>query len=166
MIKAGKEKTVQVLPPNQEMQRKVGGPMGKLLTPAVAAAAEAALSQHSSEIRTEVHAAIARIQVQAMLRPPGTAAAAIAQDSHFIRSLAGSFGWGQLGQIADLLCRYVDDLPPEVPIDANLVTLMAVALKHLSQEGGCDPELTADLLAECQEAVVVSLGREGRSLPS
>lgn len=157
---------VQVLPPNLDLQRKVGGSLAKQLTTAVLAAAEAALARHGAEMMSEVNAAIARIQVQSMLRPPGTAAATIAQDAHFIRSIAGTFGRGPMGQIADLLCRYVDDLPAGAPIDANLVTLMAVALKHLAQGGSCDPELTEDLLTECREAVVVSLGREGRSLPA
>jgi chemotaxis protein histidine kinase CheA len=97
----------------------------------------------------------------ALSGPPEELRTSLFREAHDIRGVSGTFGLSALGEIADAICLYLDDLPPEgCPNTALLNNLVRVVQLTLS------PHEVSELMragAECRAAVRLMRVREGRT---
>ncbi|MDE2182375.1 MAG: hypothetical protein KGJ78_05085 [Alphaproteobacteria bacterium] len=80
------------------------GLMRALRDPETSLAAARVIADHAAELRTAVLAHIDRVEEVAQILDP----AAIYEQAHEIRGLAGNAGLAATGRISNVLCRYLD----------------------------------------------------------
>lgn len=153
---------VTVVPPSFALQKKVGGPAARLLTPDRVRRAETAVARLVPPLREVVRRQLERLQ-DLSRGPMDGRRDPIFAEAHELRGLAGTAGWQRLGQMANLLCRYLEDTPATFRPDAALLgTITVVAGLAASDTADTDPVI-GTLVADAARAVLVQRRREGRS---
>ncbi|MDZ4380133.1 MAG: hypothetical protein U0942_02195 [Parvibaculum sp.] len=66
--------------------------------------------------------------------------------AHDMRGLAGTFGHAIVGQFADSLCRYIENLRTEDWDDGTVVTFHVDAIRDALENPGTDPTVTMETL--------------------
>jgi HPt (histidine-containing phosphotransfer) domain-containing protein len=152
---------VTVLPPSFMLQRKVGGPAGRLLTPSMIAKAEKSLEERLPEIRDDIRQRLRDLEDLARLRPPG-AAKAIWVHAHELRGIAGTARLRAVGKTAHQLCRYLQGIADDFEPDPNLIATVTVTALHALRDNADADPMMETLVADCALAVDAQRRREGR----
>jgi hypothetical protein len=122
------------------LQRKIGGPLSSLNRVELIASGTQALSLLDSQIDAELFAYRDKLKRALAVRPVG--ADALYAVAHEVRGIAGTFGFANLGLIADALARYVVGCNERrsLPADEVLVALGgAMALGFMTDaQGGAE----------------------------
>lgn len=142
------------------LQNKIGASASGYLDAGARANAEASLLV----LRNEAHAVCAArvAQMRTLLAAKGPDfIGALFQRAHDLRGVAGSFGLASLGEIADAMCLYLDDLPEGRSANAPLLSSLVRALEAALRPADSDTMLV--MSAECRAAVRVVRKREGRT---
>jgi HPt (histidine-containing phosphotransfer) domain-containing protein len=142
----------KIEPASQKLRQKLGGSARALIGPARYAAADEALQAATASIRPVLLAKIAALDELSRQRP-FNAPSALYSYAHRIRGLAGTCGLPFVGQAAAALCRLLEGVEDGTPIDANLVTSIAVTMIHAVKANADDRALLEELIAVCFEAV-------------
>jgi HPt (histidine-containing phosphotransfer) domain-containing protein len=142
----------RIEPASQKLRQKLGGSARALIGPASYAAAETAMQAATDAIRPVLLAQIAALEELSRQRP-FNAPSALYSYAHRIRGLAGTCGFPFVGQAAAALCRLLEGVQDGDPMDANLVTSIAVTMIHAVKAKPSDHELLQELIATCFEAV-------------
>jgi hypothetical protein len=144
-----------VLPPDTSLRRKAGGPIGQKLGDAALTDVERAVEIAAERIKPQVLETLELLQslVRAE-RLPGIVR--IYELSHTIRGLAGTCGLNELGEAAAIMCTLLDGQADDAPIDPNLLTSLAVTMKHATHPSA-DKAMLAELLQACREAVATNM---------
>jgi hypothetical protein len=150
------------LAPLSSAQKRIGGKIGNLLTPANFKRAQAALDAQIPEIRAAVEALVRDLEDAVRQRQAG-ARDLIWDRAHDIRGLAGTAEKKSLGQAANLMCTYLHGTDSKFEPDPNLVSTIAVVALEASREGADEDQMVKMLLNETHEAVTVQRRREGRN---
>lgn len=80
--------------------------------------------------------------------------------AHDLRGMAGSVGFSELGQLANSLCRYLDDLGPDRQVDMRLLQAHVNAMQLLQLERLPDDHACQTMLAALEFAQKQASGKE------
>ncbi len=106
------------------LQQKIGGLVSTLNAEKLIAQGRGALASLDCQI---VHGLAARHEeISALLRAPAPRVGELFDAAHEIRGIAGTFGYCQLGRIADALARYLSACA-ERGCDADPVVVLALS---------------------------------------
>jgi HPt (histidine-containing phosphotransfer) domain-containing protein len=151
----------EIIAPSFALQRKVGGPVARLLTPERVKKAEANVQTLVPPLKDEVARILREMEALVATRRSGLRDKVFAQ-AHEIRGLAGTAGRQRLGQAAHLLCRYLEDTPATFVPDANLLSTITVVATYACTDTADSDPMIATLINDAARAVVVQRRREGR----
>jgi hypothetical protein len=153
----------EITPPNYFLQRKLGGPAGRMINPISIKRAEIALEAAMPLVDTEIARLLEALQASIKNKDP-QARAHIWRHAHEIRGLAGTVSKNSLGEAADLICRYLHGSPSGFQPDCAVLSTIAT-VAHLAIKDGADTDAMVEkLLADSARAVDAQRQREGRGL--
>ncbi|MFN5269288.1 MAG: hypothetical protein ACK5XZ_13575 [Hyphomonadaceae bacterium] len=155
------ETPVELIAPSFRLQRKMGGPASRMLTPEAYRKANAALEEIIPPIDDEARRLLQELQdaLQAML-PGGRDI--MWNNAHEIRGLAGTVRKDTLGQAANLICHYLNDTASDfIPDQGVMQTIVVVAHQALREDADTDPMIKV-LVQDGARAVLAQRHREGR----
>lgn len=151
----------QIVEPNYFLQRKLGGPAGRMINPLSIKRAEVALLLAVPPIDEEVRRLLQELTL-AITTGEGISRTLIWGYAHEIRGIADTADRVRLGEAADIMCRYLHGTDPTFsPDPAVLSTIATVATLALRDGADSDP-MVAQLLADSTRAVDSQRHREGR----
>ncbi len=152
---------VEIIAPSFRLQKKLGGPASRILTPVAYEKAQKALDDAIPPIAQEVGRLVKELELAVHSRAPN-ARDHIWETAHEIRGLAGTAGKKSLGEAANIMCRYLNGSESGFKADpAILFTITFVAVQALKEGADEDPMITT-LLTDSARAVSVQRAREGR----
>jgi HPt (histidine-containing phosphotransfer) domain-containing protein len=151
----------EIIAPSFALQRKVGGPVARLLTPERVKKAEANVETLVPPLKDEVARILRKMEALVASRPAGLRDKVFAC-AHEIRGLAGTARRQKLGQAAHLLCRYLENTPASFVPDANLLSTITVVATYACVDTADADPMIAMLINDAARAVVVQRRREGR----
>lgn len=151
----------QIIQPNYFLQRKLGGPAGRVINPFSIKRAEAALAIAVPPIDEEVRRLLSELQV-AVNSKASNARTLIWDHAHEIRGLAGTASKACLGEAADIMCRYLNGTPPRFAPDETVLSTIAIVALLAVKEGADNDPMVRKLLADSILAVDAQRHREGR----
>lgn len=154
---------VQITAPSFALQRKVGGPAARLLTPERVKKAEGAVEKLVPPLVEVVTELLKQMENNVRARPPGLRDA-LFRDAHELRGLAGSAKRQRLGLAANLICRYLEDTDADFQPDPALLSTITVVAMHACTEAADADPMIQTLLHDAAKAVVVQRRREGREI--
>jgi hypothetical protein len=150
-----------IIEPNFFLQRKLGGPAGRMINPLSISRAEAALKLAMPPVEEEVRRLLGELQ-HCIVAKSHHARATIWNHAHEIRGLAGTASKVCLGEAADIMCRYLNGTGSAfMPDEAVLSTIATVALLAV-RDGADEDPMVKKLLADSVLAVDAQRQREGR----
>ncbi len=142
------------------LRQRIGASARALITDDVKRRASANLQNLSGLALQTLTARVAAMSA-ALSGPPEEMRTRLFQEAHDIRGVSGTFGLSALGEIADAICLYLDDLPGEqAPNTALLDNLVRVVQLTLAPHGASELVRAS---AECRAAVRLMRVREGRT---
>lgn len=147
--------------PSFALQRKVGGPAARLLTPERVKKAEGAVEKLVPPLVDVVTALLKQMEANVRARPEGLRDA-LFRDAHELRGLAGTAKRHRLGLAANLICRYLEDTDAGFQPDPALLSTITVVAMHACTETADTEPMIHTLLHDAAKAVVVQRRREGR----
>lgn len=142
------------------LRQKVGGSAGALVTDDVRRKAHANLQTLSGQAQETLTLRVCEM-MQCVVERPQDLAQQLFRRAHDIRGVSGTFGLAALGEIADAICLYLDDLPSDREANFGLVNNLVRALQL-----ALDPSRSSELArasAECRAAVRLVRVKEGRA---
>lgn len=148
--------------PSFALQRKVGGPVARILTPERVKKAEGAVEKLVPPLVDLVTLLLKQMEANVRSRPNGLRDA-LFRDAHELRGLAGSANRQRLGLAANLICRYLEDTPADFQPDPALLSTITVVAMHACTEAADSDPMIQTLLQDAAKAVMVQRQREGRS---
>jgi hypothetical protein len=159
--KPGLGAKAEVTAPNFFLQRKLGGPAGRMINPISIQRAQSALAGTIMSLEVEIDRLLRELHL-AIETKSNTARGEIWQNAHDIRGIAGTASKRCLGEAADIVCRYLHGTEPNFrPDKAVLSTISTVAMLAM-REGADDDPMVEKLLADGVRAVDAQRRREGR----
>ena len=150
-------------PPRRQASRlalKVGGSAGALVTPEILQRAHDRLQQRAPAAFAEIEQRLDEMSLLAAA-PSHEDARRIFQHAHEIRGVCGTFGRASVGDVADALCIYLDDLPPDAAPSADLVRMLVNAMRLVVNEPM--GARISEIVSVSRVAVRTVRLREGRS---
>lgn len=147
--------------PSFALQRKVGGPAARILTPERVKKAEGAVEKLVPPLVDVVTALLKQMEANVRSRPKGQREA-LFRDAHELRGLAGTAKRQRLGLAANLICRYLEDTDDDFQPDPALLSTITVVAMHACTETADSDPMIQTLLHDAAKAVVVQRRREGR----
>jgi hypothetical protein len=96
-----------IMEPNFFLQRKLGGPAGRMINPLSVGRAEAALQLALPPVEEEVRRLLGELRLCVETKSHD-ARGTIWNHAHEIRGLAGTASKVCLGEAADIMCRYLN----------------------------------------------------------
>ena len=147
-------------PATTDLRAKVGGSAGALITEQVRRQAHANLQTLSASARETLTERVGAM-MDCMAEHPADVSLQLFRHAHDIRGVAGTFGLTALGEIADAICLYLDDLLPNRLANRTLLETLVRAL-HLALTSHDHIQLER-ASAECRAAVRLLRTREGRT---
>ena len=155
------EAQVDIIAPSFRLQRKMGGPASRMLTPEAYRKANAALEAVIPPVDVEVKRLLDELQQVLMARAPG-GRDIMWNNAHEIRGLAGTVRKTCLGQAANLICHYLNDTGSDFQPDLGVMqTIVVVAFQALRDDADTDPMIQV-LVQDGARAVIAQRHREGR----
>lgn len=154
---------VQISAPSFALQRKVGGPAARLLTPQRVKKAEAEVEKLVPPLVEVVTALLKQMEANVRTRPQGVRDA-LFRDAHELRGLAGTAKRQRLGLAANLICRYLEDTDTDFEPDPTLLSTITVVAMHACTETADNDPMIHTLLHDAAKAVVAQRRREGREI--
>jgi hypothetical protein len=152
---------VEVIAPSFLLQRKIGGPVSRVLNPEAYRRANAELEKVVPPVEDEVRRLLQELQEALQAKKPG-GRDTMWNNAHEIRGLAGTVRKICLGQAANLICHYLNDTGPDfIPDQAVMQTIVVVAIQALREDADTDPMIKV-LVQDGARAVLVQRHREGR----
>jgi hypothetical protein len=152
---------VEITPPNFRLQKKVGGPVGRILTPVAIEKAQKALDGVLPPLTSEVDRLMKELEL-AVRRRDADARDVIWNNAHEIRGLAGTAGKRSLGEAADLMCRYLNGSERNFQADPTVLSTIAIVAMQAVKDGADEDPMVKMLLTDSARAVAVQRTREGR----
>ena len=152
---------VQVTAPSFALQRKMGGPAARLLTPDRVKKAENAVERLVPPLVDVVTALLKQMEANVRARPAGLRDL-LFRDAHELRGLAGTAKRQRLGLAANLICRYLEDTDAGFQPDPALLSTITVVAMHACAESADSDPMIQTLLNDAARAVAVQRRREGR----
>lgn len=150
-----------IIDPNFFLQRKLGGPAGRMINPTSIKRAEAALQNALPDVDFEVRRLLSELQRCVAAKDPA-ARMLIWNNAHEIRGIAGTASKTCLGEAADILCRYLhgsdDNFTPDPIVLSTIATVALLAVR----DGADGDVMVRQLLADSVRAVDAQRLREGR----
>lgn len=153
---------VQISPPSFNLQRKIGGAAGKVLSAFAVQKAHQALLLVMPPLSEEVERLMKELQDSVRSRN-SNARDVIWNNAHEIRGLAGTAGKRSLGLAADIMCRYLNGSDSNFLADPTVLSTIATVAIQAVKDGADDDPMIKMLLTDCAQAVVVQRKREGRA---
>ena len=154
---------VSMTPPNFNLQKKLGGAAGKILTPVAFQKAQQALNAALPPLTDEVERLMVELE-QALQRRDTGARDLIWNNAHEIRGLAGTAGKKSLGAAANLICKYLDGSSSNFEADPTVLATIAIVARQATKEGADENPMINMLLTDSARAVAVQRNREGRGV--
>lgn len=155
------EAQVDIIAPSFRLQRKMGGPASRMLTPEAYRKANAALEEVIPPVDVEVKRLLDELQAALVARAPG-GRDIMWNNAHEIRGLAGTVRKVCLGQAANLICHYLNDTESNFQPDPSVMqTIVVVAMQALRDDADTDPMIQV-LVQDGARAVIAQRHREGR----
>jgi len=155
------ETPIELIAPSFQLQRKMGGPVSRMLTPEAYRKANAALEEIIPPIDDEVRRLLHELQEALEARQSG-GRDIMWNNAHEIRGLAGTVRKICLGQAANLICHYLNDTASDfLPDQGVMQTIVVVAHQALREEADTDPMIKV-LVHDGARAVLAQRHREGR----
>jgi hypothetical protein len=151
-----------IIQPNFALQRKLGGPAGRVISSLAIKRSEAALEAAIPPIGEEVTRLLSELETAVRERPSGSRDL-IWANAHEIRGLAGTAGKRSLGLAADVMCRYLNGSDAGFKADPTVLTTISTVAMQALKDGADDDPMVKMLLTDSARAVVVQRKREGRS---
>jgi hypothetical protein len=155
------ETPVELIAPSFRLQRKMGGPASRVLTPEAYRKANAALEEIIPPIDEEVRRLLQELQ-EALQDKVHGGRDIMWNNAHEIRGMAGTVGKITLGQAANLICHYLNDTASDfLPDQEVMQTIVVVAMQALRDEADTDPMIKV-MVQDGARAVLAQRHREGR----
>jgi hypothetical protein len=155
------ETPVELIAPSFRLQRKMGGPASRMLTPEAYRKANAALEEVIPPIDDEVRRLLQELQDALQAKQAG-GRDVMWNNAHEIRGLAGTVRKVTLGQAANLICHYLNDTGADfIPDQGVMQTIVVVAHQALREDADTDPMIKV-LVQDGARAVLAQRHREGR----
>ncbi|KAF0117507.1 MAG: hypothetical protein FD163_1512 [Hyphomonadaceae bacterium] len=153
--------TPEIFPRSFMLQQKIGGKATSFITPELILLAEAILEQFMPPLQDQVKTRLKSISKLARERKENIRDE-VWYHAHEVRGVAANAGFVNLGRIADLICKYLDNAPSDFKPDANLLTTVAVAALFTMQNENRDSAIGEELVRDCEIAIAIQLASEGR----
>jgi hypothetical protein len=151
----------EVTAPNFFLQRKLGGPAGRVLNPINVKRAQTAMEGAMPAIEAEIDRLLRELHLAVEAGAIG-GKVQISQIAHQIAGLATTASKRFLAQAADIICRYLDGTQTAFqPDKAVLSTIATVAMLAMRTGADADP-MVEKLIGDGVRAVDAQRRREGR----
>jgi hypothetical protein len=157
------EPAPEIIPPNYFLQRKLGGPAGRVINPLSIKRAEAALADAIPPIDVEIDRLLATLRM-AINAKGGCVRADIWQSAYELHGIAGTAAKRCLGEAADIVCRYLHGTAEDFRPDRSVLSTIATVALLAMRDGADDDPMVHKLLADGMRAVDVQRRREGRGV--
>jgi hypothetical protein len=151
----------EIVPPNFGLQRKLGGPASRALSPLAIERSQKALNEVKPPLNVEVARLMAELE-HAVQNATPDARDIIWSNAHEIRGLAGTAGKKSLGEAADLMCRYLNGTEASFKTDRAVLSTIAIVAVQAMKDGADEDPMIRVLLIDGAQAIAVQRAREGR----